>query len=78
MKKDIFDHPSTYHIVIAGFLDAEWSDRLGGMTITNTKNAAGADETALDGSLTDQPALLGVLNTVYDMGYSLLLVERVC
>ncbi len=77
MKKDIFDHPGTYHIVIAGHLHADWSERLGCMVITNEENAAGEVKTILHGVLTDQSALLGVLNTIYDLGYPLLFVERI-
>jgi hypothetical protein len=77
MKKEIFDHPAVYRISIWGFLGEDWSDRLGNMAITNSQPTEGAVETTLYGQLTDQSALLGVLNTLYEMGFSLLLVERI-
>ena len=77
MKREIFDHPAVYRISIWGFLGEDWSDRLGNMTITNSQPTEGAVETTLYGQLTDQSALLGVLNTLYEMGFSLLLVERI-
>jgi hypothetical protein len=77
MKREIFDHPAVYRISIWGFLGEDWSDRLGNMTITNSQPTEGAIETTLYGQLTDQSALLGVLNTLYEMGFSLLLVERI-
>jgi len=77
MKREFFDHPAVYRITIWGFLGEDWSDRLGSMTITNSQPTERAVETTLFGQLTDQSALMGVLNTLYDMGYSLLLVERV-
>jgi hypothetical protein len=76
MKREIFDHPAVYRISIWGFLGEDWSDRLGNMAITNSQPAEGTVETTLYGQLTDQSALLGVLNTLYEMGFSLLLVER--
>jgi len=77
MKREIFDHPADYRITIWGFLGEDWSDRLGDMTITNSQPTEGAVITKLYGQLTDQSALMGVLNTLYNMGYSLLFVERV-
>jgi len=77
MKREIFDHPAVYRISIRGFLGEDWSDRLGDMTITNSQPTESPVETTLYGELTDQSALMGVLNTLYDMGFSLLYVERV-
>ena len=77
MKREIFDSPAVYRISIWGFLGEDWSDRLGDMTITTSQPTEGSVESTLYGQLTDQSALMGVLNTLYDMGYSLLLVERV-
>jgi hypothetical protein len=46
------------------------------MVISSTKQAGKPTVTTLTGELTDQAALMGVLNTVYDLGFTLLKVER--
>ena len=60
-----------------GKLDISWSDRLAGMSITTTggKNLMGL--TTLRGELIDQSALLGVLNTLQDLGYAVIHVEYI-
>ena len=57
-------------------MDPSWSSRLGDMAITVRQAASQQPVTSLTGELTDQAALLGVLNTLYDMGFPLLRVER--
>ena len=72
-----FDKPGVYTIRVAGFLNKSWSDRLGGLTITNAElvGEGARPVTTLTGLLIDQAALLGVLNALYDMHFPLLLVE---
>ena len=67
--------PATYQIHVQGMLDDSWSDNLGGVTITTTGQTSGAPVTILSGRLVDQAALLGVLNTLYDLRLPLLSVE---
>jgi hypothetical protein len=68
--------PATYQIRVQGALDADWSDRMGGLRIT--VHAAGRETaTELTGRLPDQAALIGVLTSLYDLGLPLLSVERV-
>lgn len=69
-------NPAVYLISVQGVLDETWSSRLGGLTIMC--EPTGADRgavTTLRGSLLDQAALLGVLNTLYDLHLPLLSVE---
>ena len=68
-------YPANYRILLRGFLDKDWSDRLNGLTISNTSKE---DEpfTILEGPLEDEEALSGVLSTIHDLGYSLLSVDR--
>ena len=54
-----------------------WFDRLGGMTIATTRLADGSVVTILSGELVDQSALVGVVNTLHDLGLPLISVERV-
>ena len=70
-----FGMPATYRIQIQGSLDADWSSRMGGMTITATGQEEEPAVTALVGQLADQAALLGVLNFLYDLCLPLLSVE---
>jgi hypothetical protein len=76
-KGYLLDAPCRYRILIRGTLDAGWSDRLGGMTISAAKLADDVPATALIGELADQSALVGVLNTLHDLGLPLVSVERI-
>jgi len=67
--------PATYAIWARGALGHEWFDRVGGMEIRLVETGAGA-MTELVGALADQSALSGVLKTLYDLGLSIVSVER--
>ncbi len=69
--------PATYRINILGTLDKKWSDYCGGMTIEHDFVLNQYPMTTLTGQLIDQSALIGVLNSLYDMGCPILLVECV-
>jgi hypothetical protein len=71
-----FDAPASYRIRIEGCLNPRWSDSLCGMAISTERQSGEPAVTTLAGELTDMAALMGVLNTVYDLGYTLLEVER--
>ena len=71
-----FDRPATYQITVQGRIDPTWSDRLEGMTICLTTVEAGPPVTTLDGKLSDQAALAGVLNTLYELHLPVLSVKR--
>ena len=63
-------------IRVAGALEPRWSHRMGGLRVA--ADAAGGDATTeLSGELTDQAALLGVLNSLYGLGLPLLSVACV-
>ncbi len=71
-----FEKPGKYRIVVQGNLDASWSDRLAGMCITQSDLENGAPTTILIGHLRDQTQLSGVLNSLYELHLSILLVEH--
>jgi len=71
-----FDCPATYQISVQGRIDLAWSDRLEGMTISQAKVEVGPQVTTLEGSLSDQAALAGVLNTLYELHLPVILVKR--
>ncbi|MFL7869426.1 MAG: hypothetical protein AB8I58_11380 [Anaerolineales bacterium] len=68
--------PATYRIRVQGHIDNNWSDRFGGMILTRETTAQRLKVTILQGHLTDQAALSGVLNTLYDFHLPLLSVEN--
>jgi len=69
--------PPTYRTRVQGRLGPEWCDRLGGMKVTVGQGACGAPFTELTGPLTDEAALMGVLERLYNFRLPLLGVERV-
>ena len=69
--------PAMYRICILGTLDKKWSDYYGGMTIENVSDPERYAMTLLTGRLADQSALIGVLNSLHDIGCPILAVECV-
>ena len=59
--------PAIYRIRIKGHLDPKWSDRLENMAIENLRSGSGESETVLEGRLSDQAALSGVLTALYEL-----------
>ena len=76
-KPNPFDSPATYQIVVQGKIDRSWSDRLDGMLIYLNQVEGRPCETMLEGELSDQAALAGVLNTLYELHLTVLSVKRV-
>lgn len=62
-----FDRPATYQISVQGRIDPTWSDRMAGMKIHDSIEHTNPPITILDGELSDQAALLGVLNSLYEL-----------
>jgi hypothetical protein len=67
--------PANYRIRVRGRPEADWSDRLGGMTITSTLQPDETVVSTLTGWLADQAALSGILNTLYELHLPVLCVE---
>lgn len=63
-----------YQIRIKGQLQEHWADWFDGLTITYDTLGG---ETLLEGPVTDQPALHGILNKIRDLGLSLLSLKRI-
>ena len=72
-----FVGPATYRIVVQGFLDPSYSDRVAGMKISTTKRGELKPITTLQGTVSDQAELSGVLETLYSLHLTLLNVESV-
>jgi hypothetical protein len=67
--------PAVYRIRIQGILDKNRADYYGGMKIEHQGDPKQTAMTILMGKLADQSALIGVLNALHDIGYSILSVE---
>jgi hypothetical protein len=70
-----FDRPAIYHICVQGVIAPSWSDRLEGMNI-HLSSVGEYRVTTLDGELSDQAALAGVLNALYELHLTILMVMR--
>jgi hypothetical protein len=71
-----FDTPATYQIRIEGKPSASWSEYMEGMTVDVASEPGNRRVVTLSGRLADQSALAGVLNYIYDLGLTLLSVQR--
>jgi len=72
----LFDSPANYQIIVQGKLTLGWLDRLDGMTICPATVEADPPITILEGELSDQAALAGVLNTLYELQLTVVSVNR--
>jgi hypothetical protein len=63
--------PARYEIRLDGVLEEHWSEWFGGLKVES-----GAGETILSGTLSDQPALHGLLERARDLGLSVMSVRR--
>jgi hypothetical protein len=70
-----FDKPATYRLRVTGHIDDSLSVQLGGMIVTRAFTADSRPITILVGHLSDQAALSGVLNELYELHLPLLTVE---
>jgi hypothetical protein len=75
-EHNLFDHPAVYQIIVQGRIDPTWSDRLEGMAISMVTVEASPSVTTLEGELSDQASLAGVLNTLYELHMPVLSVKR--
>lgn len=71
-----FDRPASYQICVQGRIDPTWSESLEGMTICEVTVEADYPITTLEGDLSDQAALAGILNTLYELHLTVISVKR--
>jgi hypothetical protein len=69
-----FDRPALYQIKVQGRIDPKWTDRMTGMKIRNSLDQSSPQITTLEGEVSDQAALLGVLNSLYELHLPLISV----
>ncbi len=75
MTRCEFSAPGCYRIVVQGQLYPEWSDRLGAMRELASSAEASAEVTVLQGRVSDQAELSGILNILYELHLPLLSVQ---
>ena len=70
------DRSNYFEIRVQGILEEHWSDYLGGAVIKREEPPS-VSVSVLRGQFQDQAALMGILNTLYDLGFPLLSFERI-
>ena len=75
-SKYSFTGPGCYRIKVKGLLGQGWSDRIGAMQILPS---SGQDQgmTVLQGCVSDQAELSGILNTLYELHLPLMAVQYI-
>ena len=68
---------SAYRIRIEGWIADRWKDWFNGMAITLEGGGEALATSLLQGVVSDQAALLGLLQNLYNLGFPLLWVERI-
>jgi hypothetical protein len=76
MKACLADAPATYQIRVHGRLAPLTASRLGDFALAVRQGDAQTEVTDITGWISDQAALMGVLELLYSMGLTLLSVER--
>jgi len=72
-----FGSPANYRITVQGRLPENWKARLAGMKIMpHPGNSVDCDRTVLQGRISDQAQLNGVLDSLYQLHLPILSVER--
>ena len=69
----MMNETQVYEIRVKGHLDDEWSEWLGGMSITLEEDGT----SVLTGPVTDQAALHGLLLKIHNMGLPLISFRRI-
>ena len=72
-----FGGSAIYQIMVQGTVSEEWSNRLGGLAITTSSSEAGHPLTILQGTLLDQSALRGLLESLYALHLPILEVRKI-
>ena len=71
----LMDASTIYRICVKGDLDESWSGQMKGLTINKALDSDDHPITSLTGSFIDQAALLGILNSLYNLCMPLVSVE---
>lgn len=75
MNEAKFSKSGCYQIMVQGHLSSSWSGRLGGMEMFLSPQQSTSERTILQGTITDQAELAGILNSLYELHHALLSVQ---
>ena len=67
-----------YRILVRGYLNGSWSKWFDGMSIAHIPGKQDTMFTKLTGIIPDQAALRGILNKIWDLNLTLVLVQQLC
>lgn len=75
-RRYLFDRPGSYQIRVLGLLEPCWIEQLEQLKISTSSWAGKYPVTNINGWLSDQTALAGLLELLNDLGMVILTVER--
>jgi hypothetical protein len=70
-----FKKAAIYKIVVQGEIDDNWADRLNDMQINVDQQKGKQPISSIVGEITDQSALSGILNTLYELQMTVISVK---
>lgn len=76
VRRKVTEGPERYQITVRGALDPDWSDWFNGFEIYTTMDASGTCITIMTGVITDQVALRGVVNKIWDLNLELVALYK--
>ena len=71
------DISATYRICVIGVFESSMAERFWGMTSVPVEQTDELEQTALVGEVTDQAALVGIINALHNGGHTVVSVERI-
>jgi len=74
-RESYFSKSGIYRIEVDGKLHTGWTDRIGAMQVFPPSAETDRAVTVLEGRVSDQAELAGILNTLYELHLSLLSVQ---
>ncbi len=66
-----------YQIVLDGRLDIDWAECLGAISVRVDQGEDGDCQTVIVCTISDQPALRGILTQLWDLNLALVSVQRI-
>lgn len=72
----VMDEPAPYRIRVYGCVSEQWIGGYWDLTTIVFRPGTGPASTVMVGEVTDQAALIGLINMLYDLGHAILSVER--
>lgn len=70
------DRPTSYRIQVYGFVSERWISSYWEFTGMDVQHGTGITVTDMMGEVSDQAALIDLLNTLYNLGHAIIYVKR--